>query len=328
MVWARIDDAILDNPKVAKAGVIGLAMHVAGITYSCRNLTDGFVPSSVARRLVDVSELATEVLRYTDTIPSVASSLSDVARDIPPMMGDAVAEDLVDIGLWEKVNGGYQIHDFLDYNPSRAQVEAERIKKANAGAKGAQKRWQKAGNSVAGAMAGPLAGSMANDAPVPDPVPLVSPSSLGSSPPSQSSQDLHSGVRRAANATADGAFGLTVDSWAGGIRSVSGQPYPRPSGKAAGRLAEALKAERGADYMGDPCEHAHEAGAAYARANPGRTLDVFDYERWVGSGRPDRSEAGRKPTLAFAPRDSARAAEHDAILRDVEEKARASGARS
>ena len=27
-------------------------------------------------------------------------------------------QKLVDCSLWERVNGGYQIHDYLDYNPT------------------------------------------------------------------------------------------------------------------------------------------------------------------------------------------------------------------
>ena len=101
--------------------------------------------------------------------------------------------------------------------------------------------------------------------------------------------ERESGVRRASNATADGAFGGTVDSWVGGIRSVTGADFPPPRGKAAGRLAEALARSVGPNPPGDPCEAAREAGRAYAAANPGRTLDVFDFERWLGSGKPDRS---------------------------------------
>lgn len=33
---------------------------------------------------------------------------------------------LVDAGLWERAKGGFRIHDHLEYNPSREQVEAER----------------------------------------------------------------------------------------------------------------------------------------------------------------------------------------------------------
>lgn len=36
------------------------------------------------------------------------------------------AELLVEHGLWDTVDGGYRFHDFHDYNPTRAQVEAKR----------------------------------------------------------------------------------------------------------------------------------------------------------------------------------------------------------
>lgn len=33
---------------------------------------------------------------------------------------------LVDVGLWDKTDAGYQFHDFNEYNPTREQVEARR----------------------------------------------------------------------------------------------------------------------------------------------------------------------------------------------------------
>jgi hypothetical protein len=36
------------------------------------------------------------------------------------------AKRLVDVGLWHDANGGYSVHDFLHWNPSRAEVEANK----------------------------------------------------------------------------------------------------------------------------------------------------------------------------------------------------------
>lgn len=38
--------------------------------------------------------------------------------------------------LWERVSGGYQVHDFADYQPSREEVIALRATRAEAGRKG------------------------------------------------------------------------------------------------------------------------------------------------------------------------------------------------
>ena len=43
---------------------------------------------------------------------------------------------LVEAGLWEEVPGGYRVHDYLDYQPSKDEVITEREKKREAGRKG------------------------------------------------------------------------------------------------------------------------------------------------------------------------------------------------
>lgn len=45
--------------------------------------------------------------------------------------------ELVEAGLWEVAEDGWQLHDFLDYQPSKAQVTADRKKTAER-----QKRWR------------------------------------------------------------------------------------------------------------------------------------------------------------------------------------------
>jgi hypothetical protein len=47
----------------------------------------------------------------------------------------------VDAGVWHEVDGGYELHDYLDWQPSRAQVAAERAARATAGERGNHRRW-------------------------------------------------------------------------------------------------------------------------------------------------------------------------------------------
>jgi hypothetical protein len=121
MVWARVDDGILDNDKIVRAGVFGFALHMAAITWCCRNLTDGIIPAARVTALLDLSRVSYDA----------ANPLALI--DGPSSMGGAeglsalvVAEHLVDVGLWERVPGGYEVHDFLEYNPSREQVTGKR----------------------------------------------------------------------------------------------------------------------------------------------------------------------------------------------------------
>jgi hypothetical protein len=96
MVWVRLEDGLPDHPKIDAAGGDAAWLHVCALAYCNRNLTDGYIPA--------------------DRVPR----LSDRKRPLQ------LAERLVDVGLWHRLEDGYTIHDFLDYNPTRAAVLAGR----------------------------------------------------------------------------------------------------------------------------------------------------------------------------------------------------------
>lgn len=123
MVWAKLDDAILDNPKIARAGVYGFALHVAAITWCCRNLTDGFIPYARTNALLDTSRVEFDQANPL-ALPGGPRSMAGGSGLDP----HDVAAHLVACGLWERVDGGYSIHDFLVYNPSREEVIREKEK--------------------------------------------------------------------------------------------------------------------------------------------------------------------------------------------------------
>jgi hypothetical protein len=100
MTWARFADDMPDHPKVIAVGPLGAWMFVCSVTWSNRYLTDGFIPSGVVRRLADVDEPARLAIR------------------------------LVEVGLWERADGGYRIHDYADYQPSAESVRHERAENA------------------------------------------------------------------------------------------------------------------------------------------------------------------------------------------------------
>lgn len=120
MTWAKLDDSFPEHPKVASLSDKAFRLHVTAICYAARNLTDGFVPKAVL-----------------------------------PMLGGSIklAGELVTIGAWDKTPAGWDIHDFLDYNPSRASIEEERERKRIAGQAGGQasaKARAKAGRQARG----------------------------------------------------------------------------------------------------------------------------------------------------------------------------------
>ncbi|KKL89691.1 hypothetical protein LCGC14_1912240, partial [marine sediment metagenome] len=47
-----------------------------------------------------------------------------------------LAARLIEVGLWERNGTGYAIHDYLDYNPSKKELEARREIKRRAGQAG------------------------------------------------------------------------------------------------------------------------------------------------------------------------------------------------
>jgi len=109
MAWTRIDDKFLMNPKIQSAGPYGMALYLSGLIYCNTNVTDGFIPDVM--------------------LPVLCGMAYQTASK-------RVADALVKLNLWERVEGGYQIHDFLSFNKSRDEIESLNKQRANNGAKG------------------------------------------------------------------------------------------------------------------------------------------------------------------------------------------------
>jgi hypothetical protein len=104
MSWVKLDDAIYDHPKLAPVPNASLWVWTCGLAYANRHGTDGLVERHVLR------------------------IISGTSRD---------AGALVTAGLWVPTDAGWEIHDYHDYQPSRAV----RQKRSEAGRRGAQARW-------------------------------------------------------------------------------------------------------------------------------------------------------------------------------------------
>jgi hypothetical protein len=94
---AKFDDGIIDNPKFEKAGAAACWLWFCSVLVSRRGLTDGFI-----------SKLKVQTL-----VPGLPQPYKH-------------AEKLVECGLWDEALGGYQVHDYLEWNPSKVQVEEYR----------------------------------------------------------------------------------------------------------------------------------------------------------------------------------------------------------
>jgi hypothetical protein len=155
VTWVRLDDEFPKHPKIAEVGPLGLAMQVAGLCYCNHYLTDGYVPRAVAATLLDLEGIGIFTGTYTG---------EDAHWKL-------VAECLVIAGVWDEVEGGYEIHDYDEYQPSREQVLEERAKKQAAGRAGGKATAAARAKAPASSGGAAVAQAKSKPVPVPDPVP-------------------------------------------------------------------------------------------------------------------------------------------------------------
>jgi hypothetical protein len=97
MAWVKLDDHIFGNPKVIELSKDAKLMYMAALTHCSAQLTDGALTPGAVRLI---------------------AAMVDVERDC--------ADELVAAGLWEQLEDGYRVHDYLEYNPTAERVRAER----------------------------------------------------------------------------------------------------------------------------------------------------------------------------------------------------------
>lgn len=99
MSWLRIEGRMPQHRKVAPLSDAAFRLHVTAQAWCVEEETDGQIP-----------------LAIPGTLTSAPRGRA---------LGKAI-EELLDAQLWESEAAGYAIHDFLKYNPSHAQKEADR----------------------------------------------------------------------------------------------------------------------------------------------------------------------------------------------------------
>lgn len=112
MTWTRLDENFYDHPKVVAAGPDAEHLHIRGLIYSNRYLLNGRLPKLAVGAFSPFSGRRAE----------------------------RAIERLIEVGIWQEVKDAYEIHDYLIYQPSREQVQAQRKQKASAGQAGGQAR--------------------------------------------------------------------------------------------------------------------------------------------------------------------------------------------
>jgi len=164
MTWVRVDDQYPDHPKIALVGPLGLALHMAAACYAARYLTDGFVPRAQIRKLINLDGIFRESNGVSNGVSNAVSNGVSHA-----VSHEEVTAELVAAGLFDVVDGGFRVHDYLDYNPNAQQVKAERKESADRQAAWRQKNKR---NAVSNAVTNAVTNGLVTAAPYPYPFPI------------------------------------------------------------------------------------------------------------------------------------------------------------
>lgn len=93
MTWAKVDDRFNDDPRLLSLERGVRLLHIEGIVWCCRHLTDGHVPRYALAKVTDEPDAVNGV------------------------------DALVEAGLWEPQGEGWLIVDYLRDQSSAADVE-------------------------------------------------------------------------------------------------------------------------------------------------------------------------------------------------------------
>ena len=95
-MWLKTDDRFPEHRKIRRLSDGAYRLHHTAMCACAKDETDGYITKA------DLADM-----QHSERL----------AKYIPA---------LVDAGLWEEVDEGWLIHDFLDYNPSHAQQDEKR----------------------------------------------------------------------------------------------------------------------------------------------------------------------------------------------------------
>src|SRR4051812_35973880 len=122
MPWFKVDDNLAFHHKVVAAGNPAIGLWARAGSLCAQQLTDGFVP---------------------DHMVAAMGTLAQAKR-------------LVEVGLWDRVEGGYSFHGWAERQPSKAHVEAERAAAAER-MRAARERKRQATRSTSAQVSAPRA---------------------------------------------------------------------------------------------------------------------------------------------------------------------------
>lgn len=182
--WARLDSTYPSHPKILRVGPIGELIHMRAICYAARHLTDGLIPTEALPGLY----VGLDKLRLTEG--TKARGHLKLGREVLKVDWPSA---LIAAGLWEVCAGGWQLHDYLQHNPSRQEYEQMLDSRRQAGRRGglasAQARAQANASALASSKSQPRNETLRNET---EREALFFSGSNGSEHPVELSPDTHS----------------------------------------------------------------------------------------------------------------------------------------
>lgn len=106
MSWGRVDDGWHRHPKIRRCSMAARGLWTTAFSWTADVELDGFIPEDMVPKLAETDD--------------VAAMIEQLTRIAPPYTH----------GLWEKVDGGYVMHDYLKINPSAKSLDRKRKKHA------------------------------------------------------------------------------------------------------------------------------------------------------------------------------------------------------
>lgn len=107
MAYIQVEASVRTHRKFLKAGPAASWLWLCGMGYCQDGLTDGFIPF--------------EAIDYLGVKPNTARKLKTV---------------LVSVGLWDVVDGGWRVHDYLQHNRSAQDIRTTKDRRRAGGALG------------------------------------------------------------------------------------------------------------------------------------------------------------------------------------------------
>lgn len=283
MAWSKLDDGMWSHPKFLGLSNAAVGVWAKALSWTAQQLTDGALPKALKM-----------VLRASD---------EDVA-------------ELVEAGLWDEAGTGWQIHDYLEFNPSRESVLAERAKGRDRAQRSYQRRAEAKSDSSPednpkDAESSAILRQVFGDSSTTRPVP---------SRPVPEEEDHTHNAREPSNETFPGELAdyVRLGFSRRYLKKQASAPNPLQLGKAVPLVVQWLEtsAPLRAKSPKALCDAVLDAFFASSKASESRFRPGFlasDPGEWLD---PPRPLAATRPGLAAAPEVNDR---HRAMLRMAED---------